>query len=56
MTLGGWISMTVTIGFVLALFSWCCYKMTTAPQPTEDDGDANEELDANSGANAEKSA
>lgn len=36
MTIGGWISMTVTVGFVLGLFSWCCYKMVTAPQTSQE--------------------
>ena len=36
MTIGGWISMTVTLGFVLGLFSWCCYQMTSAPETPEE--------------------
>ncbi|MBP5621359.1 MAG: hypothetical protein J6X44_05030 [Thermoguttaceae bacterium] len=36
MTIGGWISMTITLGFVIGLFGWCCYKMTTAPETLEE--------------------
>lgn len=37
MTIGGWVSMTITLGFVLGLFGWCCYKMTTAPENVDVD-------------------
>ena len=43
MTLGGWISMTVTLGFVLGLFSWCCYKMATAPDAPDTPDDSDDE-------------
>ena len=35
MTIGGWISMTISFGLVLGLFFWCCYKMITAPESVE---------------------
>lgn len=42
MTIGGWISMTITLSFVLGLFTWCCYKMTTAPARVEENENATE--------------
>lgn len=42
MTLGGWISMTVTISFVMGLFVWCCYKLIVAPNSEEQERDEEE--------------
>ena len=44
MTIGGWISMTITLGFVLGLFFWCCAKMFFAPETVEEE--VGEELEA----------
>lgn len=30
MTIGGWICMTVAVGFVTILFAWCCFKVATS--------------------------
>lgn len=30
MTVGGWICMSVAVGSVLTLFSWCCFKLITS--------------------------
>jgi len=37
MTLGGWICMTLAIGFVVTLFGWCCWKMATANVLNDED-------------------
>jgi hypothetical protein len=29
MTIGGWIFMTVSVGFVVSFLSWCLYKVFT---------------------------
>ena len=51
MTIGGWISMTITLGLVLGFFSWCCYKLVTAPETKEEElADALEELEARNSA------
>ena len=34
MTLGGWIVMLLSVGFVTSLFSWCIYQVLSQP----DDG------------------
>jgi hypothetical protein len=31
MTLGGWITMLLSVGFVVTLFLWCIIKVLTAP-------------------------
>ena len=31
MTLGGWITMLLSVGFVVVLFGWCIFKVMTAP-------------------------
>ena len=34
MTVGGWITMLLSVGFVVGLFVWCIYKVITAkPAP-----------------------
>jgi hypothetical protein len=30
MTTGGWITMTLSVGFVLSLFGWCIFKVLTS--------------------------
>lgn len=39
MTLGGWISMTLSIGIVTALFAWCVWKLATSQPSAEEDLD-----------------
>ena len=35
MTLGGWITMILSVGFVVILFVWCIYRVVTArPEPS----------------------
>lgn len=34
-TLGGWIIMLTSVGFVTGLMSWCIYKVLTTPEATE---------------------
>jgi hypothetical protein len=34
MTIGGWITMIVSVGFVTGLLSWCVYKVLTTPEAT----------------------
>jgi len=36
MTLGGWITMILSVGFVISLFSWCIYRVLTSPGPVEE--------------------
>jgi hypothetical protein len=31
MTLGGWINLTLSLGFVLGLFGWCAWKLLHGP-------------------------
>ncbi|MCU0793985.1 MAG: hypothetical protein MUE42_14295 [Opitutaceae bacterium] len=31
MTLGGWINLTLSLGFVLGLFGWCVWKLLRTP-------------------------
>lgn len=31
MTIGGWITMLLSVGFVVGLFFWCVFKVMTAP-------------------------
>jgi hypothetical protein len=33
MTLGGWINMALSVGFVTTLFVWCIWKVIAAPGP-----------------------
>ena len=35
MTLGGWIIMIGSVGFVVSLFFWCIYKVITTPGSTK---------------------
>ena len=35
MTIGGWITMVVSIGLVTGLFIWCVYKVLSIPGETE---------------------
>ena len=36
MTLGGWITMLLSVGFVVVLFLWCIFKVMTAPPEGSD--------------------
>jgi hypothetical protein len=33
MTTGGWIVMTLSVGFVTGLFAWCLYRVLSGGQP-----------------------
>ncbi|HMP72128.1 MAG TPA: hypothetical protein PKE55_02590 [Kiritimatiellia bacterium] len=35
MTLGGWIVMIGSVGFVTGLLTWCVYKVVTIPEATK---------------------
>lgn len=35
MTTAGWLIMTLSIGAVCALLSWCIYKIVTTPHETD---------------------
>lgn len=35
MTIGGWITMILSVGFVTVLFVWCVWKVLVTPQATE---------------------
>ncbi|MCS7237000.1 MAG: hypothetical protein NZ899_01865 [Thermoguttaceae bacterium] len=35
MTLGGWIIMTISVGFVTGLLAWSLWKVLTTPGSTE---------------------
>jgi len=35
MTTGGWITMMLSVGFVVALFGWCVLKVLFGQEPTE---------------------
>jgi len=35
MTIGGWITMLLSVGFVTGLLSWCIYKVLTTPGEEE---------------------
>ncbi len=52
MTWGGWISMTLSIGLVTALFLWCCRQLVrnsvNAPNNASDDADDSTSSDADS--------
>lgn len=32
MTLGGWINMILSVGFVTVLFGWCIYRVVRGPK------------------------
>ncbi|HHY84085.1 MAG TPA: hypothetical protein GYA07_00915 [Verrucomicrobia bacterium] len=32
MSTGGWITMSLSVGFVVGLFVWCIWRVMTAPQ------------------------
>jgi hypothetical protein len=32
MTLGGWINMFLSVGFVTSLFGWCIYRILKSPK------------------------
>ena len=35
MTIGGWITMILSVGFVTSLLTWCIYKVITVPGASE---------------------
>jgi len=35
MTIGGWITMLLSVGFVTGLLSWCIFKVITTPGSSE---------------------
>lgn len=35
MTIGGWIIMISSVGFVVGLLAWCVYKIVSTPGSTE---------------------
>lgn len=35
MTIGGWITMIISVGFVTGLLTWCVYKVLTTPESTK---------------------
>ena len=35
MTIGGWITMIVSVGFVTILLVWCMWKVLTTPEATK---------------------
>lgn len=35
MTTGGWITMSLSVGFVVCLFGWCLYRVLTDKKPPE---------------------
>jgi hypothetical protein len=35
MTLGGWITMLLSVGFVVTMFSWCLGKVLFGGEPAE---------------------
>jgi hypothetical protein len=32
MTIGGWITMILSVGFVTGLFAWCIYRVLKGPE------------------------
>lgn len=34
MTIGGWITMILSVGFVTLLLGWCLWKVLTTPEAT----------------------
>lgn len=37
LTTSGWVTMILSIAFVLGLVSWCYTRILTAPSPTDDE-------------------
>lgn len=37
MTIGGWITLVLSLGFVWSLVIWCFRKVLTAPLPVEEE-------------------
>jgi hypothetical protein len=35
MTVGGWVNLTLSVGFVTALFGWCIYRVLRGPADPE---------------------
>ena len=35
LTVGGWVTMLLSVGFVTGLLAWCIYKVLTTPGETE---------------------
>lgn len=35
MTPGGWITMILSVGFVVSLFSWCVFRVLTSKGPVD---------------------
>lgn len=35
MTIGGWINMILSVGFVVSLFCWCVYRVLRSPTDPE---------------------
>jgi hypothetical protein len=35
MTLGGWITLILSVGFVISLFAWCITRILTSRQPVD---------------------
>lgn len=35
MTVGGWITMIVVVGFMTTLLGWCAWKVVTTPDSTQ---------------------
>jgi len=35
LTVGGWVTMILSVGFVTGLLGWCIYKVVTTPGETE---------------------
>jgi hypothetical protein len=33
LTVGGWITMLLSVGFVVGLFAWCIWRVMKAPPP-----------------------
>jgi hypothetical protein len=44
MTLGGWINLTLSLGFVLGLLGWCCWKLLSGRAEPEEEHLAHIEL------------
>jgi len=38
MTIGGWICMLLAVGTVAGLFSWCCFKVVTMKDESDEEG------------------
>jgi hypothetical protein len=35
MTIGGWITMILSVGFVVSLFTWCIFRVLTSKGPID---------------------